>query len=312
MNQQKTYTRGLIFASFGAISWGLSGTMSQYLFMHYNLNPAWLTMIRMLAAGIVLLLITLLRQKKQAFSIFKNKKDTIQLILFSIFGLLFCQYSYLSAIEQSNSGTATVLQTLSVVIVPVFVCATTGKKPELKEIVSIILALVGVFLIATHGNPSQMVLSKGGLFWGIGAAIGTVFYSTLSERIVAVWGSQTVTGYGMLFGGIVFSLLARPWHVYVHIDSKAVIVLLLIILIGTIGAFLCFLKGVSSIGPDKALLIGALEPVSATVISFLWLHTDFTIADIVGFLCILATVVILTCSGNKAGEAASASTTSPS
>lgn len=24
MNQQKTYTKGLIFASFGAISWGLS------------------------------------------------------------------------------------------------------------------------------------------------------------------------------------------------------------------------------------------------------------------------------------------------
>lgn len=310
MNQQKTYTRGLLFASLGAISWGLSGTMSQYLFMHYNLHPTWLTMIRMLAAGTVLILLTLLRQKKQAFSIFKNKKDTIQLILFSVFGLLFCQYSYLSAIEQSNSGTATVLQTLSVVIVPVFVCATTGKKPEIKEVVSIILALVGVFLIATHGNPSQMVLSKGGLFWGIGAAIGAVFYSTLSERLVATWGSQAVTGYGMFFGGMVFTLLVRPWHDYVPMDFKAVIVLILIILIGTIGAFLCFLKGACNIGADKALLIGALEPVSATVISFFWLHTKFTAADMIGFVCILATVVILTHSGNKAAKTSSASTAS--
>ena len=71
------------------------------------------------------------------------------------------------------------------------------------------------------------------------------------------------------------------------------IVLILIILIGTTMAFLCFLKGVSVIGPDKALLIGALEPVSATVISFLWLHTAFTIADIIGFVCIVLALAFL-------------------
>ena len=63
--------------------------------------------------------------------------------------------------------------------------------------------------------------------------------------------------------------------------------------------FLCFLKGISSIGPDKALLVGTLEPVSATIISFFWLHTSFTAADIIGFLCILGTVVILTCFEKK-------------
>lgn len=299
MNQQKNYYKGILIASLGAISWGLSGTMSQYLFMFYNLNPAWLTMVRMLGAGTILFLISALRKKKQVFAIFQNRKDTLHLIVFAILGLLFCQYAYLSAIEHSNSGTATVLQTLSVVMVPFWVCISKKKKPQLKEILSILLALGGVFLIATHGNPSQMVLSKGGLFWGLCAALAAVFYSTLSERLVATWGSQVVTGYGMLIGGIIFTIIGRPWHAYVPMDLRAVIVLVLIILIGTTLAFLCFLEGVSIIGPDKALLIGALEPVSATLISFLWLHTAFTGADIIGFICILATVVILTGSGKK-------------
>lgn len=303
MNQQNNYYKGMLIASTGAISWGLSGTMSQYLFMYYSLNPAWLTMVRMLGAGTVLFLLAALRKKKQVFAIFKNRKDTLHLVVFAILGLLFCQYSYLSAIEHSNSGTATVLQTLSVVMVPFFVCISQKKKPEVKEIFSIALALLGVFLIATHGNPSQMVLSRGGLFWGLCAALAAVFYSTLSERLVAVWGSPVITGYGMLIGGIAFTVIGRPWHAYVPMDLKGFIVLVLIVLIGTTMAFLCFLKGVSVIGPDKALLIGALEPVSATVISFLWLHTAFTIADIIGFVCILATVLILT-NSRKPGETA--------
>lgn len=295
MNQQSNYKKGLILASLGATSWGFSGCLGQYLFMNYNTDPAWLTMVRMLASGVVLLLLTLFRKKKQAFGILKDKKDLLQLTLFAILGLLFCQYSYLSAINYSNSGTATVLQTLSVVIVPVGMCIFFKKKPEIKESISIVLALLGVFLIATHGNPSQMALSKAGLFWGICAAIGAVFYSTLSERIVAKWGSPAVTGYGMLIGGIFFTLLARPWDAYVPLDFKAVIALALTVFLGTIAAFLFFLKGISYIGPDKALLIGTLEPVSATIISFFWLHTTFTPADIIGFICILSTVVVLTC-----------------
>ncbi|MDU1642997.1 EamA family transporter, partial [Peptoniphilus harei] len=50
--------RGLFFASFGAMSWGISGVCSQYLFMNYELDSAWLTAIRMLLSGIVLLIIS--------------------------------------------------------------------------------------------------------------------------------------------------------------------------------------------------------------------------------------------------------------
>ena len=71
----------------------------------------------------------------------------------------------------------------------------------------------------------------------------------------------------MLIGGVAFTAIGRPWHFYVPLDKKGIFVLILIILIGTTMAFLCFLKGVSVIGPDKALLIGALEPVSATVMA---------------------------------------------
>ena len=248
-----------------------------------------------------------IRQKGEAFAIFKNKKDTLHLIVFAILGLLFCQYAYLSAIENSNSGTATVLQTLSVVMVPFFVCISKKKKPEVKEIFSIALALLGVFLIATHGNPSQMVLSKGGLFWGLCAALAAVFYSTLSERLVATWGSQIVTGFGMLIGGVAFTAIGRPWHFYVPLDKKGIFVLTPHYSDRHDHGIPLLFKGCQRDRPGQ----GAFDRSPGTCLRnghflFVAAYRFYQIADIIGFVCILATVVILTGSGNKEGNEAQA------
>ena len=63
--------RGLFFASFGAMSWGISGVCSQYLFMNYELDSAWLTAIRMLLSGIVLLIISTIKNKEGKNNILK-------------------------------------------------------------------------------------------------------------------------------------------------------------------------------------------------------------------------------------------------
>lgn len=46
------------------------------------------------------------------------------------------------------------------------------------------------------------------------------------------------------------------------------------------------------IGPEKATLIGCLEPATATVLSALWLGSSFGAAEISGFALILLTVFL--------------------
>ena len=64
--------------------------------------------------------------------------------------------------------------------------------------------------------------------------------------------------------------------------------------IGTAAAFGLYLAGVAIIGPFKGSLFASMEPVSAVIISFFWLKTAFTPMDILGFLMILGTVLLLT------------------
>ncbi|MEA4890973.1 MAG: DMT family transporter [Peptococcaceae bacterium] len=288
----RTHVRGILFTAAGGIGWGLSGVCGQYLFMHYNLDAAWLTAVRMVFAGVILTCLSLPRHRQKIAGILKDRKDTLQLIIFSIAGLLLCQYAFLSAVQHSNSGTATVLQSLNVVILAVFLSIKGRVLPEKKQLLSVILALIGVYLIATNGSTSGMVLSLKGLLWGIMAAVGIVIYTLLSQRIIEKWGNQVITGLGMLIGGTLLCIVSQVWKAPVSLDINALAVLAVIILIGTAGAFTLFLQGVSDLGPVRATLIACLEPVTATIISALWLHTKFNAPDILGFCCIIITVFL--------------------
>ena len=291
-SRKKSVSAGVICAVLGAVSWGFSGTCSQYMFMNYEVDSVWLTTMRMTISGIVLFIISFIAERKELFEILRRKRDMINEAIFGIAGLLFCQFSYLTAIQYSNSATATVLQNLSVVFIAVFTAVITRTMLGKKQIFSIALALFGVFLIATHGNIRSMVISGKGLFWGLCTAVGVVVYSMLSARLAARWSSRIVSAYGMLIGGFTLGILTGSYSLRPELDPAGIAVMAMIVLIGTVGAFTLFIEGINKIGAVRATLIGCLEPVSATVISAIWLKSTFSITDILGFVCIIATVLI--------------------
>ena len=48
-----------------------------------------------------------------------------------------------------------------------------------------------------------------GLLFGLLAAAGVVSYTLLSRPIIASWGNLTITGWGMLIGGLVLFLFTK-------------------------------------------------------------------------------------------------------
>ena len=100
----KKEVRGVIFTLAGGCLWGLSGSCGQYLFTNYQVNSSWLTVVRMLVAGVSLVLFALLRQRDKAIGIWKVKGDAVQQVVFALGGLMFCQYAYLTAISYSNAA----------------------------------------------------------------------------------------------------------------------------------------------------------------------------------------------------------------
>ena len=203
---------GILCCTAGATSWGLSGTCSEALFSQYPVDTTWVTAVRMTSAGIILLFLAFAKHSLNLKELGKDKKGLIEIILFAIAGLALCQYAYLSAIKWTNSGTATVIQNLSIVFIAVYVCMTTRTAPDKRTVFCIFLALFGVWLLATGGKPGNMELTPRGLFWGLMAGIGAASYSLLSRAPVKHRGSIPVSGMGMFIGGLAPSPIAPGWE----------------------------------------------------------------------------------------------------
>lgn len=285
----------ILLTIIAAIGWGFSGTCSEHLFKTYGTNGEWLTSIRLLTAGIMLILICLASGQRHALvGIIKSKRDLPVLVLFSVFGMMAVQYTYLTAIAHTNSGTATVLQYSGPAFVLFYVCLTMRRLPSWRETLSLIGILIGVFLIATHGDINSLAISQAGLFWGMASAVFLAAHDIIPIRIIQEWGSLPVTAWSMFIGGIVLSIVTRPFSYQPTVCLDSVLTFSGLVVVGTVFAFTAFLAGVAEIGPVKASIVACIEPIAASIFSYLWVGTHFTLYDIIGMAVILIAVYILT------------------
>ena len=284
--------KGIVLTLVGGIFWGVGGSCGQYLFENKEVNSGLLVPIRLFAAGLLILVLQLIRKEK-IFDIWKEKRDAAETLLFALFGMMLCQYSYFTTIQYSNAGTATVLQYTGPAMILVYLCVKAKRWPKAYEIAALIFSCGGVFVLATHGDLSSLALPPEALFWGIIAAVTLVVYNLQPIRIIAKFSTLTVMGWGMTIGGIVLTAIMRPWKVSAVWDGETAAALSFIVLFGTIAAFYCYLTGVRLVGAANASLLACIEPIAATIVAAAWLKVRFTPIDLVGFALTITAVVII-------------------
>ena len=276
----------------GGILWAVAGICGQYLFDNKGLTSNWMVPIRLIISGLILLIVALIRGHK-IFAPFKNLRDIVSLVIFAVFGMSLTQYGYFTSISASNAATGTMLSYLS----PIFIIAYTTIRyrtlPRFRELISLILMISGTVLLATHGDFTSLAISPKALFWGIISSMGFALYNIQPVKIIKKYGTLPIVGWGMFIGGIILSLIFRPWYLQGTWDISATGVFMILIVFGTVMSFSLYLSGAQIIGPSRACLLSAVEPVFSTVFSFALLHTSFALLDIVGFVLILSTVFIL-------------------
>ena len=284
--------KGTLFTVIAGIAWGLSGTSGQYLMAH-GISALVLTNIRLIVAGLLLVLLSYIKSKEQFLAFLRDKSSLFSLLLFSLFGLFLNQLAYLSAIQETNAGTATVLQYVCPVGILAFTCIKDKVAPTIAEIISMILAIGGTFLIATHGQLDQLSMTPAGLFWGLFSALTYALYIILPIKLIQKWGSILVIGVGMTISGFVAVPFTGIIGARIPMSFDIFLAFAGIILIGTVFAYTAFLKGVSMVGPVKSSLLASIEPISAVFFAFMIMGDIFYPVDFLGMAMILLAVTII-------------------
>lgn len=284
---------GIILTLLGATLWGVSGTSVQFIGNFRNMNLEWLLTMRLITAGLLTVLYGWIRQGNAIFNVFRNWRDTLGLVIFGIFGMALCQYTYFRSIVIAGAGIATVLQYLAPSMIIIYLLVRYGKRPSTGEIISVILALAGTICLMGNNGFSFESFRSDVLFWGLLSAVGVAVYSVSPVRLVATYGTIPIVGFGMLLSGLVAAVLFQQPHSCATWDVWTVVGCFNVVFLGTIVSFNAYLEGVKRIGAVSGSILSSIEPISAAFFGWALLGNQFNWVGILGMAMIIATVIII-------------------
>lgn len=294
MKNTNKHITGIIFVLLGASFWGIGGTASDYLFERASINVNWFVTTRLVVSGLLLLGVQmLLRGKRTVFIIWKDTKSRVPLIIFSLFGMLLVQYSYMASIEIGNAAIATLLQYLAPIYILIWLIVKGYQKLQLSDVMVILLTVVGTLLLLTNGSFKGLSVPSTALIWGIISGISLAFYTLYAGKLLDHYSSVIVVGWAMLISGLCMNIVHPVWNVDVYDWSfKTIMVLAFTIIFGTALAFWMFIKSLEYLEAKETTLLGTVEPLTAVVSSVIWLSLPFGLLQVMGMILILVVVYL--------------------
>jgi drug/metabolite transporter (DMT)-like permease len=272
--------------------WGLSSTVAQALFAHFAFPVIGLVAVRMLSAGVILLVLIGPRSRPAL---------TPSFVSFSILGVAASQLTYLEAIQLSNAVTATLLQFLFLPMVATYEAITGAVILSPRWTATLGLAGFGTVLLVVHANVGSLgiLVTPGGLVFGILSAVAGAYYSLAGRSLVRQHGPWTVTTWGFLVGGLValpfgaasFGTYSPPTSLSGQLELAGLVGF--IVVFGTLLGYGLYLFGLRHLPATEAGIASSFEPISSAVATYAFLGVVLTGLQYVGGAFIVLAVALL-------------------
>jgi len=292
--------KGIAMIVIGAILWGATGPMMEWILLNSDMSVSFMLIIRLLLAGTSLLVLLKLQGQKIVRP-WRQKVWARQLIIFGVVGMLGIQYTFVAAIDASNAVIATLFQFLAPIYIIIFVLMVQKKRPPRDQILGMLVTMIGLYLLLTNGSISNFALSPMAIFWGLSLGFTFSFYTLYPVRLMSEWGVLLIVGWAMIIGGITLMII-NPMEIMnislLFENASVTIMLFLVIIVGTI-AFILFLSSMKYITPIETSILSSFEPLTAMVISVIWFGQILGLWQLTGALIMLGGVTWLSVAGSK-------------
>ena len=292
MNQTTKRLTGIVLVLLGASFWGIGGVVADFLFGAGGIDVNWFVSARLVFSGLLLLSIQLFRDPKSIMSIWRNLKVFMSLVVFSLFGVLLVQYSYMASIDAGNAALATLLQYLAPIYIVLWMIFRGEQTLTIADIISIAFTIIGTWLLLTNGSIHGIVAPPKAVVWGVISGLSLAFYTLYAKKLLAKHSSLSVVGWSMLLAGVCMSFVHPIWAVSTKEWSMTIVLsLVFAIVFGTALAYWMFIESLNYLRAKETTLLGTVEPLAAVICSVIWLKLSFGILQIVGMMLIILLVL---------------------
>lgn len=286
-------SRGYLFVALAACLWGTLGFLFRVLHDQFFLNSLTVAFLRATMAFTALFLFALVT-RRQALRI--SPRDIPFYALFGLCAVSAFYFLYIQAVVTTSVTTAVVLLYTAPAFVSVMAWRFWHEPMNARKMTAIAVTFIGCALIARVYDTSVLQLNVVGLFLGLGAGFTYALYTIFSKFALAQHESLTTLIYALFFGAIFLVPFQSAENLALVIQRPmAWLVLLLLALGPTVGAYALYNAGLTRVPASNASLMATLEPVMASVLAYLVLGERLEIAQIIGgVLVVIAAVWVRT------------------
>ena len=299
---QKNIFKGTIYSLLSGLIWGICGILGEYFFAHYQVSSGWITSMRLLVAGSVVLILSSFQLRSQLFDIWKKRKNYLPFLAYAILGIFSVQFFFYLCVEYSNATTATILQFISPIFILLYNRIIYKKKASKSAIFYVLIAMIGVFLMATKGDLSKLSITLLALITGLLSALGLMFNVILPQRFAKNYGFVPTVGWGMIIAGLFSNVLYPVYEISFQIDAISILICLTIAFLGTAFAFFLSMKAVSLVSPLVVSVVSASEPLSSAILSVLFLGMVLDGFLVLAMILIIVPMIFLSIEESKSNN----------
>jgi drug/metabolite transporter (DMT)-like permease len=233
-----------------------------------------------------------------------TRRDLAFLALFGIGGVAIVQWTYFVAIGRLHVGVALLIQFIGSLLVALWARLVYREDVRRRIWISLALSLAGLVLIVRVW--AGLTLDGVGLLAGLGAMVTYAAYVLLAERGVRRRGPVPLLAWGFFFATLFWSILlpwwSFPWHTVaastpllgrlggVHLPVWALVAW--VVVLGTIVPFILIVGALRHVTATRVGILAMLEPVTATVVAWVWLGETLAAVQLVGAAVVVVGIAI--------------------
>src|SRR3984893_6290277 len=280
-----------LLLSITALCWAGNAIVGRLAAGH--IPPVTLSFLRWSAAFLIILPFAW-KHLKRDWAAIRGKLGVMLLV--SVTGIgVFNTLQYWS-LEYTTALNTLLLQSAGPLIVAVWSLALLGVRLTLAQAIGVLLSMIGVLIILTHGDVTTLTdirFNRGDLIFLV-ALTSFGLYSVLTLKRPAIHGLSFAAftfgaGSAALIPLLIYQFFTRP---PLRFDVPNLLTLFYVAVFPSIVAYLCFNRGVQLIGANRAAPFFHVVPVFGAVMAMVFLSEMPQAFHFIGFALVLAGVYI--------------------
>ena len=256
-----------------------------------DLPPLWAAAMRFVLGAALMFIVACVRREKLLVLL---RRHAAAYLLLGTVGITAFNLLFFFALQSTSANNAALIMAINPLLTALLAAAFLGERPTPRHLMALPVALLGVLVVISHGDIGKLAslgFSHGDLLM-LGATLSWAMYNVLTRRYMPQGSAIANTSWIMAVGAALLLATAFGSNSHLHtLDIKAGIAMSIMVVGGTVFAYLFWGIGIARLGAARTAIFINLGPVFAMLVSA-FLGTLPSTAQVVGGLLVLGGVTI--------------------